>query len=114
MDKSMCSLEMVHCFNLQAGKSSSITSRKFETENSSLRDHVAKLEKQFLDEKLRNNEINSEIKSLSNELTTAKQTLEAHNLEAEAKLRRTKVEASNDSSRLECEIDRLRHQLRGK
>ena len=45
---------------------------------------------------------------------TAKQILETHNLESGAKLRRQKVEASNDSSRLECEIDRLRHQLRGK
>ena len=98
----------------QTGKSSSITSRKLETENSNLRDHVAKLEKQFLDEKFRNNELNSDLKSLNNELTTAKQILETHNLESGAKLRRQKVEASNDSSRLECEIDRLRHQLRGK
>ena len=51
---------------------------------------------------------------MNNELTTAKQIVETHNLEAEAKLRRHKVEASNDNSRLECEIDRLRHQLRGK
>ena len=51
---------------------------------------------------------------MNNELTTAKQILETHNLESGAKLRRQKVEASNDSSRLECEIDRLRHQLRGK
>ena len=60
---------MSFCVMSQAGKSSSITSRKLETENANLRDHVAKLEKQFLDEKLRNNEFNSDIKSLTNELT---------------------------------------------
>ena len=98
----------------QVGKSSSITSRRLETENSDLRDHVAKLEKHLLEEKLRNNDLNSHIKGLANDLAASKQSLEAANTEAEVKMTRFKTEAGTESSRLECQIDKLRLQHRGK
>ena len=96
------------------GKSSSIISRRLETENADLKDHVAKLEKHLLEEKLRNNDLNSDIKSLANDLATSKQSLEAAKTEAEVKATRLKAEAANESSRLQCEIDKLRLQHRGK
>ena len=65
-------ISKLECDLAQITKSSSIDVRKLETENSDVRNHAAKLEKQLLDSKLRSNELHSEVKSLANDLAKAR------------------------------------------
>lgn len=98
----------------QIGKNSSIALRRLETENLDLRDLNSKLQKEWMELKLKCNQISSENKALQTELDHSKQTSEVLKCEYESKVAKVKFEASKDISRLECELDKSNIQLKGK
>jgi uncharacterized protein YjbI with pentapeptide repeats len=87
--------------------------RQLEAEKANLQDYASKLENQLIAEKLNNKNLHSDVKATTNELLGTKQTLEAAKTETEVKTTRLKMEAGQEASRLECEIDRLKVLFRG-
>ena len=95
-------------------KSTSACRRQLETENEELQSQVTRLERQLREEKLRNNAQSTDLRTLQNELSSAKQNSDAANTEFGAKFSRLKLESSQEISQLQCEIDSLKLLLRGK
>ena len=56
-------------------KSSNMTSKRLEVENSSLQLHTSKIEQQLLDSKLHTHDLQSDLKHKNNELVSTKQAL---------------------------------------
>lgn len=75
---------------------------------------MTRLERQLREEKLRNNAQSTDLRTLQNELSSAKQNSDAANTEFGAKFSRLKLESSQEISQLQCEIDSLKLLLRGK